>query len=385
MKKSFLLILMVLCSLSTFAQTRKVAILETVDREGRIPYGVKLIIRSSLAKGVAETKGYEAFERTQDLGKIFDEQNFQKTGNVSDEEIRKIGEMTGVQYVLVAEASQVDPKRIYVTAKILNVETARVEMTDGVMIKNDVKSVQKGTKKLGAGLLKPYYQLDTKQVSQNSQPSEVEQPSTSKEQKDETKIPEPEPIANYLTIERISKDEYKMGDTWLTRMEYYELINNRDLCIPAYQQFQKGLKLEKTGKWTLVAGGGVLLLGTLVTAIGVPVNYQKSDEWDDNAVTIYEKYYKNNGYKWQSSYYEYQYKNCKEDYRHYLDIAEGCEISGPIFMGLGFAGSVTGGILWGVGVHKKDHAYESYNDHCAEQISFNLIFSGNGLGLAINF
>ncbi len=107
---------------------KKVAILETVDKEGKIPYGIKLMIRSNLANAVTATKGYEGYDRV-DIASIMSEQEFQRTGMVSDANIKKLGEMTGADYVLVAEAAMIDSNIIFLAAKIIDVETARMEKT----------------------------------------------------------------------------------------------------------------------------------------------------------------------------------------------------------------------------------------------------------------
>lgn len=232
MKKLFLFLLTVVLSVSALAQTRKVAILETVDRQNQITYGVKLMLRSYLAEAVTNTKGYEAYDRT-DLSAIMDEQEFQRTGYVSDEEIKKIGQMTGVQYILVVEASKIDAQTLFVTAKILNVETARMEMTSNLMTKSDVQSLQQGARDLAARLLK-----------ETSAPIVISQPALS---------------PGY--IERVSYNEYKIGGQWVTRKEYYNFINNRN-CIPAYQQFQ-------TGKKCVIAGWAALGSGLAIMTIGL--------------------------------------------------------------------------------------------------------------------
>lgn len=46
------------------AQVQKVAILEPVDKEGNISYGIKLMLRSNLSKAVANTPGYEVYDRS---------------------------------------------------------------------------------------------------------------------------------------------------------------------------------------------------------------------------------------------------------------------------------------------------------------------------------
>ena len=323
MKKKLFAILMIALSVSAVAQTKKVAILETVDRDNKLTYGVRLMVRSNLAEAVATTKGYEAYDRT-NLDKILDEQTFQRTGYVSDEQIREIGKMTGVQYILVAEASKVDEAHVFVTAKILDVVTARTENISSQLLGISAEQIQKGCQTLASKLLVV-----------NEEPSEASVE-----------------IVSTAQIERVSKNEYKLGSIWMTQKEYYQFINNRDRCVPAYQQFQKGLKLEEYGKWTTIAGSGVVLVGTLTLAIGMPVN--------ENG------YYGYYGWVPNGTYYS-------------------CIIAGSVLMGVGAVVAVSGGILWGVGISKKNNAYKAYNQHCAEPLTLNFQYTGNGLGLALNF
>ena len=126
MKKLLILLLSAL-SLSVYAQTdvKKVAILETVDKMGNVPYGVLLQVRSSLTYAISSNAGYEGYDRV-DMSAITGEQNFQRTGMVSDEQIKRLGEMTGAAYVLIAEAALYDDQNIIIAAKILDVETGGV-------------------------------------------------------------------------------------------------------------------------------------------------------------------------------------------------------------------------------------------------------------------
>ena len=126
MKKLLILLLSAL-SLTVYAQTevKKVAILETVDKMGNVPYGVLLQVRSSLTYAISSNAGYEGYDRV-DMAAITGEQNFQRTGMVSDEEIKRLGEMTGASYVLIAEAAIYDDQNIIIAAKILDVETGGV-------------------------------------------------------------------------------------------------------------------------------------------------------------------------------------------------------------------------------------------------------------------
>lgn len=125
--KRLLTIILSLCCLSAIAQTqvKKVAILETVDKMGNVPYGVLLQVRSSLTYAISSNAGYEGYDRV-DMAAITGEQNFQRTGMVSDEQIKRLGEMTGAAYVLIAEAALYDDQNIIIAAKILDVETGGV-------------------------------------------------------------------------------------------------------------------------------------------------------------------------------------------------------------------------------------------------------------------
>lgn len=107
------------------ADVKKVAILETVDKAGDISYGIKLQVRSNLTYAITNATGYEGYDRV-DVASIMDEHNFQRTGLVSDAQIKKLGEMTGAQYVLIAEAALYDENSIIITAKIIDVETGNV-------------------------------------------------------------------------------------------------------------------------------------------------------------------------------------------------------------------------------------------------------------------
>ena len=148
MKKILLLCGFIAIALLGFAQeTKKVAILEVVDKEGKLSYSQKLMLRSNLSKAVTNTAGFEAYDRT-DIDAIMGEQDFQRTGMVSDAQIKKLGEMTGAAYILVAEGVIADAENMFVTAKIMNVETGRIELTESSLIGIAPKNMQKGCSNL---------------------------------------------------------------------------------------------------------------------------------------------------------------------------------------------------------------------------------------------
>lgn len=125
MKKLFLVLLLGL-SLASIAQgIKKVAILEVVDKEGVIPYSIKFQVRSSLTFAINRAAEYEGLDRV-DIAQITGEHTFQRTGMVSDAQIKQLGEMTGAQYVLIAEVAKYDSTKYIIAAKMLDVETSSV-------------------------------------------------------------------------------------------------------------------------------------------------------------------------------------------------------------------------------------------------------------------
>ena len=140
-------------SMSAMAQ-KKVAILETVDRSGEISYAIKMMLRNSLTIAISNTPGYEGYDRV-DMASISQEQDFQRTGLVSDDQIKQLGVATGAAYVLVAEAAKYDAENIIITAKILNVETFGVENVAMQVTGTSADQMKKSCATLAKKLLKP--------------------------------------------------------------------------------------------------------------------------------------------------------------------------------------------------------------------------------------
>ena len=128
MKTKTILFLFLLISGMMSAQVKRVAILETVDKENKVSYASKLVLRTSLSKAIANTPGCEVYDRT-DVDAIMSEHTFQRTGLVSNDQIKRLGEMTGASYILVAEVAMAK-SQVLIFAKLLDVETARTIMDD---------------------------------------------------------------------------------------------------------------------------------------------------------------------------------------------------------------------------------------------------------------
>lgn len=126
MKRLLLLAAIQLSMLVTAQNTKRVAILETVDKYDKVEYGVGFLIRAFITDAVNKTPGFEGYDRV-DMSQINKEHDFQRTGMVSDADIKKLGEMTGASSIVVAEAAAYGNERIVVAAKIINIESGLIE------------------------------------------------------------------------------------------------------------------------------------------------------------------------------------------------------------------------------------------------------------------
>lgn len=154
MKKFFVVSFFLVASLSitAIAQTKSVAILETYSADGSVANGYLIMVSSNIETGIIRNKEYVAFNRAQ-LASLLKEHNFQRSGMVNDEEIRQLGRMAGVDYVLASEAVLLEGKQLFVTAKVLNVETGQYDMSDNELMDYNPAAVQAGCKNLAYKLL----------------------------------------------------------------------------------------------------------------------------------------------------------------------------------------------------------------------------------------
>lgn len=107
---------------TVMAQGKKVAVTETKTLTGVTSIECTMI-RGSMESAVANSPEYEGYNRT-DFDFIIQEHQFERSGTVDDSQIRELGKMAGVQYILVTEAGK-QAGFFYILAKILDVETGQ--------------------------------------------------------------------------------------------------------------------------------------------------------------------------------------------------------------------------------------------------------------------
>ena len=333
--KTILFILLLISGMMSAQDVKRVAILETVDKENKVSYANKLILRANLSKAITNTAGYEAYDRT-DIDAIMGEQNFQRTGMVSNEQIKRLGEMTGANYILVAEAVVVDAKTMFITAKLLDVETARTILTDNLIMGTTTDEIQEGC----VTLAKRLFHEENSKVAHNRKVVT----STSMKQ-----MAEPDLITNVL--ERHSKSEQKLmgvkeytyGNMQMDEKAFQKFLqsNNRS----AYMTYMKGQKLKTAGWWVFGSGATLLTLGS---AMFVFAEFGPVDEWS------------------------------------YFPLID----ASYAMLSIGATATIVSIPLFGIGArHRNKTAIDVFNEQNStqSQLTLNVQASQNGIGLALNF
>lgn len=340
MKTKFILFFLLFFSATIFAQeVKRVAILETVDKENKVSYANKLILRASLSKAITQTEGYEAYDRT-DVDAIMSEQDFQRTGMVSNDQIKRLGEMTGANYILVAEAAQLDDKKtMFITAKLLDVETARTIMTDYVMMGTTADAIQEGCTILSEKLFSNTTKSTPSKVAANTSVSQIPQMSANIGN-GETFV-----INSKSTQKMFGVKKYTYNGNQMDEKQFVQFLYRNNTKI--YADYVKSKKLISAGWWTMGAG----VVSTIVLGVGCL---------------------------------------CVSDY-----TSEEAYIAGWTFLSVGIAATIASIPIVSVGYAKKKKvtyslnkdSYIANNNSEITQPSVNLSLQANqnGIGLALNF
>ena len=150
----FIFAAVLLFSTSAMAQKeemRKVAVWETKCSDNSITQFQSTMVRGGMETAVGNTPGYEVFDRSA-FDIILKEHHFERSGAVSDAEIREMGEMAGVQFVIVPEAVFDGSNSIYILVKMLDVEKGKFGGVHDALCSPSPTDIRKTCQDLGASL-----------------------------------------------------------------------------------------------------------------------------------------------------------------------------------------------------------------------------------------
>lgn len=273
MKKIFSIILLTALSLTAVAQQKKVAVYVTGEQSG-----VSKVLGDQLVAAFAKSGRYTAVERTTSfLAELSKEQSYQRSGAVSDSDIARLGYQFGVQYVCVADITDVFGET-YISARLIYVETAEIVNTYNVRGKINSMDI--------------CIQMAAEIAEYLSKGTLAEQEQAERIRKEELRR------QGYIDLGLPS------GTLWKDKNErkqtYFDFMQNYKPKLPTKEQF---IELKETCKWTWM-GNGYNVEGPNGESIFLPIEeywsssywirdgglYMSSTEWEGNtynSVSIY--------------------------------------------------------------------------------------------------
>lgn len=113
--------------LSFFSQAplaqKMVAVGETQCVDKSVSNFKKIMVRGTIEEAVDNTPGYVKYDRAM-FDAIAAEHQFQHSGDVKDEDIKRLGEMAGVQYVIVPEVA-IEDNYFTINVRMIDVENGQ--------------------------------------------------------------------------------------------------------------------------------------------------------------------------------------------------------------------------------------------------------------------
>jgi formylglycine-generating enzyme required for sulfatase activity len=167
MKRIIFLMLAVMFAGGVWGQIQTVALLEPITKGGNVTNMHKQLVLAALKKSITNIGGYEAFART-DINAIEFEQAFQRSGKVDDEQKRKSGIMSGVDFICISNLTE-ESRDILIEITLINVETGKYFNSDNDFIEKGTNAqINEVCQNLSERLLKSKGDVSTSNRTSNS-------------------------------------------------------------------------------------------------------------------------------------------------------------------------------------------------------------------------
>jgi hypothetical protein len=111
----------------TAAQGRQNVAIYMVGEEPAGARGAYKVLGGELAKAISGGDKYTAIDRTEAIQNTLSKEHvFQRSGAVSDEQIKELGRQLGAQYICIVELSAMQGGSFYIDMRLVDVVTARI-------------------------------------------------------------------------------------------------------------------------------------------------------------------------------------------------------------------------------------------------------------------
>ena len=294
MKRHSITVLFLLClTVSAFAQEeRKVAVF---DPAGSVEKALLEIVREEISSVVVNTTGYTVLER-QLINKVLEENRFQESGLVNDEQVSDIGKRMGADYVFVTTISLLG-ENYYISCKMIEVATARIDKqftgtsTDGI---NDIpQTTQYIVRRLfGENAQQPVANIQRQQTDRPVQTTTTQRDVPVRQPEDNYTIQSEQPSvasvvrqpgtpannresSDYGRLVAHKSNVYSFGNA-LSRDEVRNIMYDTD----ALNYYNQGMKLHTAGNALKAIGWIMLGVGAIIEISNVASYYDEYDEID---------------------------------------------------------------------------------------------------------
>ena len=128
--KRLVFFLVVMFSVPLFAQGKQSVAVYMAGEEPLGAMGVHKVLGGELARTISRSVKYSAVDRTEAiLTQLSNEHAFQRSGAVSDEQIRDIGKQFGVQYLCITDISMLKGGAYYIDVRLVDVVSSEIVRT----------------------------------------------------------------------------------------------------------------------------------------------------------------------------------------------------------------------------------------------------------------
>ncbi len=331
------------------AQKKKVAVYVTSDEE-RVS-SAETVVSGALISAIIQSDTYQAVERANDFMKqINEEQHYQHSGNVDNEQISELGKQFGADLVCVAKISSFD-KTCHIQARIIDVETVTVlSIAQEFCTMSNTEELINAANKIANTMFS---------TNESSKPAF-----------DEGLVVHHN---GYVERHSLGEKEYVYGTTQMNKKEYADFLKNN--CRNAFLKYYKGNQMITAG-WVLVG------LGCAMTVTGWTI-FGYSSKIADARYPNYQSFYRGEYYYGQTPSEINQYMNDRDKCRN------ACEVAGSTIGYIGVGSIGTSIIILPIGYVYRNKAMKIYNEQCAYKhtasCTFNLQSSRDGIGIALTF
>lgn len=355
MMKRILLVLLICLPMLAMAQKKKMAIyVAPGDEKVKSAEG---FVSSELTSAFVRSGKYQVVERANDfLKKISEEQGYQHSGSVDDEQISALGKQFGVEYLCVAKISSFGD--LYqISARMLDIETATIQASaEEYFSSSKAEDLLTATRKMVQNLINPNTE---NQPSSDEELYSFENPNSIERQKGQM-------VRNtYNERHILGLKEYSYGTTQMDRKAYADFLNKN--CPKAFLKYHLCEKMIVSG-WVLFS------VGIVMTIVGYPMYFVHVDHYHAS---------------FSDHYYFDDHEVSESEYNRKMDLLRSSRIVGITMGAVGSAAVVSSLVILPVGYTYRKQAMNIFNNQCAYKrttaCTFNLQSSSNGIGVALRF